>query len=153
MSRKGTRQATLPRLPTGVVTFVFTDIEGSTRLLQRLGDAYVHLLDDHNRILRDAITEFGGVEVRPIGDAFFAVFSDAQGAVRAMVAAQLKLRSHNWPDEAGCRVRIGLHTGHATSTGDDYVGLAVHQASRISDAGHGGQILLSSTTADLVADM
>lgn len=147
-----TRGTTISRLPSGRLTFLFTDIEGSTRLLQRLGDSYVPLLDDHNRILREAIAAHGGFEVRPIGDAIFAVFPDPGDAVRAVLAAQLALRAHRWPPEVDCRVRMGLHTGVATSTGDDYIGLAVHTASRISDAGHGGQILLSSETAGLAAD-
>ncbi len=146
------RSGTISRLPTGTVTFVFTDIEGSTRLLQRLGEDYIRVLDDHNSILREAFTANGGVEVRPVGDAFFAAFADPTNAVRAMVDAQLALQAHSWPQGAECRVRIGLHTGEAVSTADDYVGLAVHLASRISDAGHGGQILLSSATTQLAAD-
>jgi predicted ATPase/class 3 adenylate cyclase len=140
-----------PRLPSGTVTFVFTDIEGSTRLLQRLGEDYVRVLDEHNVILRRAFAARGGVEVKTIGDALFAVFADASDALRAVLEGQLALGAHAWPVDAEFRVRIGVHTGEATNRGDDYIGLVVHEASRISDAGHGGQILVSGATAALAS--
>jgi class 3 adenylate cyclase len=108
-------QGTMPdsELPTGTVTFVFTDIESSTRLLQRLGDAYRDLLATHDRILRDAIAAGGGVVVQTDGDSFFAAFPRAAGAVRATIEAQRVLSSLPWPDGNVVRVRMGIHTGTA----------------------------------------
>jgi class 3 adenylate cyclase/DNA-binding CsgD family transcriptional regulator/tetratricopeptide (TPR) repeat protein len=138
-------------LPTGTVTFLFTDIEGSTRLLKGLGrDRYGEVLATHNRLLRAAFSEAGGLEIETKGDSFFVVFPSAGSAVEAAGAAQRALASREWPDGAEVRVRMGLHTGEASVGSDGYVGFAVHQASRIGDAGHGGQVLLSSTTANLV---
>jgi class 3 adenylate cyclase/tetratricopeptide (TPR) repeat protein len=140
-----------PSLPTGTVTFLFTDIEGSTRLLKALGrDRYGDLLAVHNRLLRTAFVDLGGIEVGTKGDSFFVVFRSAGAAVRAVAAGQRALASHEWPDGMSVRVRMGLHTGEASLGSDGYIGLAVHQAARIGDAGHGGQVLLSSTTANLV---
>jgi predicted ATPase/class 3 adenylate cyclase len=138
-------------LPTGTVTFLFTDIEGSTRLLERLGEGpFGDCLVEHDAILRDAIETHGGAVVRTTGDGFFAAFTDAGFAVQAAAVAQRNLTERTWPGDADVRVRMGLHTGRgATGVGDDYVGLDVHRAARISDAGHGGQILVSSTTAAL----
>ena len=135
-------------LPTGVVTFVFTDIEGSTHLLQRLGDAYPAAQEDHFRLLRDAFGAHGGVEVGTRGDALFVAFAEAAGAVAGSVDAQLALTAHQWPADGAVRVRMGMHTGEAVVQRDDYVGLAVHQAARICAAGHGGQILLSAETLE-----
>jgi TolB-like protein/class 3 adenylate cyclase/Tfp pilus assembly protein PilF len=139
-------------LPTGTVTFLFTDIEGSTELLQRLGDRrYAEVLAEHRRILRGAIQEHSGQEVDSQGDALFAVFPSAQEAMTAAVAAQRTLKAHPWPPDASVQVRMGLHTGEARlETG--YVGIDVHQAARICAAGHGGQILLSDTTRRLVTE-
>jgi predicted ATPase/class 3 adenylate cyclase len=137
-------------LPTGTVTFMFTDIEGSTRLLQVVGDGWHSLLEDHNRLLRRAIREAGGVDVRTEGDAFFAVFRSAPEAVAAAVAAQRALAGHPWPSEAPIRVRMGIHTGQGSVGGDDYVGLDVHRAARIAAAGQGAQVLVSAATAELV---
>ncbi|HYX89057.1 MAG TPA: AAA family ATPase [Gaiellaceae bacterium] len=138
-------------LPTGTVTFLFSDIEGSTRLLKTLGrDRYGELLAVHNRLLRRAFAEAGGVEIDTKGDSFFAAFGSAGAAVAAAGAAQRAVAGHEWPEGAPVRVRIGIHTGEATFGSDGYVGFAVHQAARIGDAGHGGQVLLSSTTANLV---
>jgi predicted ATPase/class 3 adenylate cyclase len=137
-------------LPTGTVTFVFTDIEGSTRLLQALGERWRKVLEDHNRLLRGAIHDAGGIDLRTEGDSVFAVFRTGPTAVAAAVAAQRALAAQSWPREAEVRVRIGMHTGEGAVGGDDYVGLDVHRAARISAAAHGGQILLSSTTAELV---
>jgi predicted ATPase/class 3 adenylate cyclase len=137
-------------LPTGTVTFLFTDIEGSTRLLQGLGSEWPSVLDQHNRLLRDAIRGAGGVDVRTEGDAFFAVFSSATAAASAAVTAQRALEIHAWPPDAPVRVRMGLHTGEGAIGGDDYVGLDVHRAARIGAAGHGGQVLVSAATAELL---
>jgi class 3 adenylate cyclase/DNA-binding CsgD family transcriptional regulator/tetratricopeptide (TPR) repeat protein len=138
-------------LPTGTVTFLFTDIEGSTRLLKSLGrDRYSELLAAHNRLLRSVFSERNGLEIETKGDSFFVVFRSAAAAVEAAGAGQRALASHEWPDGADVRVRMGLHTGEASVGSDGYVGFAVHQAARVGDAGHGGQVLLSSTTATLV---
>jgi predicted ATPase/class 3 adenylate cyclase len=139
-------------LPTGTVTFLFTDIEGSTALLTLLGEAYVTLLERHAGILRTAIATNGGTEVSTEGDAFFAVFPSAPDAVAAASSAQRELARSEWPSDASVRVRIGLHTGVARLGGDNYVGLDVHRAARIAAAGHGGQVLLSDATRALVAD-
>jgi predicted ATPase/class 3 adenylate cyclase len=139
-------------LPVGTVTFLFSDIEGSTRLLQAVGrDGYGKLQDAHSRIMRSAIAESDGVEIRTEGDSFFVVFPSAVGAVKAAVGAQRALSSHPWGDGPRIRVRIGLHTGEATAGGDDYVGIDVNRAARIAATGHGGQIVLSETTRSLVA--
>ena len=138
-------------LPTGTVTFLFSDIQGSTQLLKDLGRTdYGELLAIHNELLRGAFEDAGGVEIDRQGDSFFAVFRSAGAAVEAAIAAQRAIAQQEWPGRAPVRVRMGLHTGEATVGQDGYVGFAVHQASRIGDAGHGGQILLSSTTAGLV---
>ena len=137
-------------LPTGTVTFLFTDIEGSTGLLQALGDRYPAVLGEHAAILRKAVAEAGGVEVSTHGDAFFVVFTSPAAAVRAALAAQLALVAHDWPPGSPVRVRMGLHTGEGTRGGDDYAGLDVHRAARIADAAHGGQVLVSDTTRALV---
>src|SRR5438477_2678578 len=139
-----------PELPAGTVTFLFTDIEGSTRLIQELGDRYPAALDEHSSIIRRANAGDGGVEVNTQGDSFFAVFRDAPAAVRASVAAQRGLAAHEWPSPAPLRVRMGLHTGEGVRSGDDYVGIDVHRAARIADAAHGGQVILSDTTMVLV---
>jgi class 3 adenylate cyclase len=138
-------------LPSGTVTLLFTDIEGSTRLLQRLGDRYAEVLAAHDRLLRRAFAAHGGQVVDTQGDAFFASFARAGDAVRAAVAAQRALATHSWPEGATVRVRMGLHTGEPTVTTGRYVGLDVHRAARIGAAGHGGQVLLSPTTRELVA--
>src|SRR5215211_3906572 len=137
-------------LPTGTVTFLFTDIEGSTGLLQTLGDRYPAVLDEHAAILRKAVADAGGIEVSTHGDAFFVVFTSPAAAVRAAVAAQLALADHDWSPGPPVRVRMGLHTGEGTRGGDDYAGLDVHRAARIADAAHGGQVIVSDTTRALV---
>ena len=139
-------------LPTGTVTFLFTDIEGSTRLLQRLGDRYAGVLDDYRRLLRVNVKERGGREVDAEGDAFFCAFPRARDAVTAAVAAQRALTGYPWPENLSMRARMGLHTGEALPTETGYVGMDVHRAARICAAGHGGQILLSQSTYDLIAD-
>ena len=137
-------------LPSGTVTFLFTDIEGSTGLVQALGDDYAALLAEHCRIMRDAIAGGAGLEVGTEGDSFFAVFPTAAGAIEATVAAQRELAAHAWPAGASVRVRMGLHTGEGKLGGDSYIGIDVHRASRIAAAGHGGQVLMSNATRSLV---
>jgi DNA-binding NarL/FixJ family response regulator/class 3 adenylate cyclase len=139
-------------LPSGTVTFLFSDIEGSTALLRRLRDRYGEVLADHHRLLRAAFTEAGGTEIDSQGDAFFFCFRKARDAVRAAVAGQRALDAHEWPEDTTVRVRMGIHTGEASLTDDRYHGLAVHRAKRICDAGHGGQILISQTSYSLLED-
>lgn len=140
----------VPDLPSGTVTFLFTDIEGSTQLVTALGDAYLPVLEAHHALIRRAITDHAGVEVSTEGDAFFAVFSSAPDAVHAAADAQRALATHSWPDGVSVRVRMGLHTGTGRLGGDSYVGIDVHRAARIAAAGHGGQVLLSDATRALV---
>jgi len=140
----------LAALPTGTVSFLFTDIEGSTRLLQELGDRYAAVRDDHAAIVRHAIDEGGGVEVSTEGDSFFAAFGSPVGAVRAAVAAQRGLADHDWSPGSPVRVRMGLHTGEGVAGGDNYVGLDVNRAARIAAAAHGGQVIVSDATRGLV---
>jgi class 3 adenylate cyclase len=139
-------------LPGGTVTFLFSDIEGSTRLLEQLGDRYGDVLRDHRRILRDELERAAGQEVDTQGDAFFFSFTRARDAVRGAVAAQRALGAHEWPDGAAVKVRMGLHTGEPTVGEEGYLGLDVVRAARICSAGHGGQILLSETTRALVGN-
>src|SRR6266849_1667335 len=129
---------------------LFTDIEGSTRLLQQLGDRYADVLAECRQLLRAAFQHQSGHEVDTQGDAFFVAFARAIDAVLAAVDAQRALASHAWPQGAAVRVRMGLHTGEPSLTSEGYVGLDVHRAARIMSAGHGGQVLLSQTTRDLV---
>jgi class 3 adenylate cyclase len=135
----------------GTVTFVFTDIERSTELLKTLGDRYADALAEHRRVIRDAFTARGGQEIDTQGDAFFFCFERARDAVAAAVAAQRALAGHAWPDETVLRVRMSLHTGEPVVGEEGYVGIDVHRAARICSAGHGGQVLLSATTAALVS--
>jgi predicted ATPase/class 3 adenylate cyclase len=139
-------------LPTGTVTLLFTDMEGSTRLLERLGDRYVEVLTEHRRLLRAAFARFDGHEVGTEGDALFVAFAKASQAVAAAVAGQQALAAHHWPDGMAVRVRMGIHTGEPLLVGQDYAGLDVHQAARICAAAHGGQVLLSQTTRELLGD-
>ncbi len=141
----------MPTLPTGTVTFLFTDIEGSTRLLESLGDAFKPLLERHHALLREAIAAGDGTEVSTEGDAFFAAFPSAPRAVAAAGAAQRALAAEPWPEGATVRVRMGLHTGEGTLGGDSYVGLDVHRAARVAAAGHGGQVLVSGATQSIAA--
>ena len=140
----------MAKLPTKTVTFLFTDIEGSTQLLQELGDRYAMARDDHAAILRRAIEEAGGVEVSTAGDSFFVAFPSPVAAVRAAVAAQRGLASHDWSPGPPLRVRMGLHTGEGVPAGGDYVGMDVNRAARIADSAHGGQVILSDATRGLV---
>ncbi|MCP4964669.1 MAG: adenylate/guanylate cyclase domain-containing protein [bacterium] len=137
-------------LPSGTVTFLFTDIEGSTALYRRLGDQYERLLERHNELLREVWGDFNGAEVKTEGDAFFVAFSSALDAVHACARAQIQLSSEPWPVDGVIRVRMGLHTGLASPRDGDYIAMAVHEAARISALGHGGQVVLSPSTMALV---
>ena len=137
-------------LPQGDVTFLFTDIEGSTRLLQHLGAGYSDLLSAHFAILRAGIVSGDGVEVGTDGDSCFAVFPTALGGVNAAAEIQRRLAAASWSDGAEVRVRMGLHSGSGRLGGENYVGMDVHRAARIAAAGHGGQVVLSAATAELV---
>lgn len=142
----------MAEMPTGAVTFLFTDIEGSTRLVKQLRERYADVLADQQRLLRAAFEAHGGYEVDTQGDSFFVAFASARDAVLAAVEGQLALLSHPWPDGVVIRVRMGLHTGQAVAHGGRYTGLAVHRAARIGAAGHGGQILVSQATQTLLED-
>jgi class 3 adenylate cyclase len=139
-------------LPEGTVTFVFTDVEGSTRLLQQLGDRYAEVARDHRRLVREALGKAGGTEIDTQGDAFFFSFARAREAARGAIEAQRALRAHVWPEGAEVRVRMGLHTGEPSVGDEGYLGLDVVRAARISAAGHGGQILVSETTRALLGN-
>jgi len=139
-------------LPSGAITFLFTDIEGSTRLLKQLRERYAEVLAEHQRLLRGAFAAHGGYEVDTQGDAFFVAFTSAREALLAAVDGQRALLAHRWPDDVEVKVRMGLHTGHAVASDDRYTGLAVHRAARIGAAGHGGQVLVSQATQTLLED-
>src|SRR2546425_4310934 len=143
----------MAELPRGTVPFLFTDVEGSTRLLKQLGDRYGDVLAEHRRILRTAFDEPGGQEIDAQGDAFFVAFRRARDAALAGAAAQRGLTEHPWPEGSAFRVRIGMHTGEPVVSDDGrYHGLGVHRAARIMAAAHGGQILVSRATASVLAD-
>ena len=133
-------------LPTGTVTLVFTDIEGSTRMLSSLGDDYGVVLRAHRAILREVVGRHGGVEFGTEGDACFLAFPAAAAALAAAAEAQVALAAADWPGDAGPRVRMGIHTGSPVVVDDDYVGIDVHRAARICSAAHGGQVLVSEAT-------
>lgn len=134
------------------VTFLFSDIEGSTALARRLGDGYERVLKEHRRLLRSAFAQHGGDEHGTEGDSFFVSFGSAADAVAGALSAQLALADHEWPDGGVVRVRIGIHCGPATATGSGFVGVAVHQAARVCAAAHGGQVLVSEAVRAAVAD-
>jgi class 3 adenylate cyclase len=138
--------ADMRRWPRGMVTFLLTDIERSTRLLQRLGDGYGAVLRDVRSLIRASVRHAGGHEVDARADEFFAAFGDAASALRAAVEIQRGLASHEWPRGEKVCVRVGIHTGRPTLSDAGYVGIAVHTAARICSAGHGGQILASSVS-------
>jgi class 3 adenylate cyclase len=142
--RSERRAPDLARLPTGAVTFVLTDIEGSTALLRTLGDGYATALRDVRALIRASVR-------RCAGHTYFAVFARPGAAIRAAIEIQRALAAHAWPGGAAVRVRIGVHTGRPTLTDDGYVGLSVHRVARIGSAGHGGQILVSTQTRAAVA--
>ena len=137
-------------LPSGTVTFVFSDVEGSTGLLKRLGEHYGDLIAEHRRIVREAYGERGGVEIDAQGDAFFFAFARARDAVSGAVAAQRAHAEHAWPAGEDVRVRMGLHTGEPVLGEEGYLGLDVVRAARLCGAGQGGQVLLSETTRALL---
>ena len=137
-------------LPSGTVTLLFSDIEGSTALLGRLGDSYAEALSAQRALLRTAFRDGRGRELGTEGDSFFVVFESAGDAIRSCVAGQLALAGHEWPGGAAVRVRMGLHSGEPARHEDGYVGLDVHRAARIAAAAHGGQVVLSDTTRHLV---
>jgi class 3 adenylate cyclase len=139
-------------LPSGTVTLLFTDIEGSTVLAERLGDRWPGVLGEHNRILREAFAAHGGIELGAEGDALFVAFASAVEAAAGAAAAQRALTAYGWPAEGSVRVRMGLHTGEPTATADGYVGLDMHRAARVAAAAHGAQVLLSQTTRDLLPE-
>ncbi len=137
----------------GTSTFLFTDIEGSTRLLHALGrDGFGELMADQQRLLREAFAAYRGQEIDTQGDSFFVAFRSATDAVSAAVAAQHAVAAHSWPGGAEVGVRMGIHSGEATTSGERYLGLSVVRAARIGAAAHGGQVLLSSSTRELVED-
>ena len=136
----------------GTVTLVFTDIEGSTRLLEHLGERYATLIADHHRIVDGAAGRHGGTRIDAAGDGLFMSFPAARGALSAAVEAQRELAAHAWPDDTDVRVRMGIHTGEPMSASTGYVGLDVHRAARICAAGHGGQILVSQAARSLLGD-
>lgn len=135
-------------LPSGIVTFVFTDIEGSTRLLRRLGERYSELLDRHLTAMAAAWDAHGGHLIDTAGDGVFVAFGDADQAIDACADAQRRLGSQTWPPDGELRSRMGVHTGLAAPHGSSYRALAVHQAARVMSAAHGGQVLLSGATAE-----
>jgi len=139
-------------LPTGTVTFLFTDIEGSTRLMQEVGERYVKAQTIHHEILRSAFTGSRGRELRTEGDSFFAVFESAVDACGAAATAQAAFGEHEWPEGVTLRVRVGLHTGEAPLVGNEYIGLDVHHAARVAASAHGGQVVISETTRALVEE-
>lgn len=142
----------MPNLPTGTVTFLFSDIEGSTTLLKRLGDAgYAALLATHRRLMRDTFAGHGGQEIDTQGDAFFYSFPRARDGVAAAVTVQQAHARESWPDGVAVRLRIGLHTGEPAVGDEGYTGLDVVRASRLAAIGRGGQVLLSDTTRAIVA--
>jgi class 3 adenylate cyclase/tetratricopeptide (TPR) repeat protein len=142
----------MTELPSGAVTFLFSDIEGSTRLVKALRERYVQVLAEHRRLVRAAIVGQGGHEIDTQGDAFFVAFASAKQAVLCALEVQRALAGHEWPSGASVRVRMGIHTGHATPVEGAYTGLAVHRAARICAAARGGQVLLSQATQTLIED-
>jgi alpha-glucoside transport system substrate-binding protein len=139
-------------LPAGTVTFLFTDIEGSTQLLKQLRTRYDDVVADHHRILRRSFEEHHGREVDTQGDSFFVAFARAGDAVASAIAGQRALAAHTWPEDVRVPVRMGLHSGEPRAAGERYIGFGVHRAARIAAAGHGGQILVSNATRELVED-
>ena len=142
----------LTKLPTGAVTFLMTDIEGSTALLLQLGDRYAKALTDTRRLTRAAVRKAGGWEVDARADEFFAVFRNAHEAISASLAIQRSLRDHAWPDGVQLRIRMGIHSGRPTLTDGGYVGVSVHTAARITGLAYGGQILLSRAALTALGD-
>jgi len=139
-------------IPTGSVTLLFTDIEGSTKVLQRTGDRYADILAAHHVVLRGAIAEHSGYEVDTAGDGFFVTFVSAKDAVRCVIAMQRAINEHPLLVEHAVRVRMGLHSGDVQVVDNNYLGLTVHHAARIAGAGHGGQVVVSDATRALAGE-
>ena len=137
-------------LPSGTVTFVFSDIEGSTGLLKRLGERYGELLTEHRRIVRETFGAHEGVEIDTQGDSFFYAFARARDAVAGAVAVQRAHAQHDWPGAEQVRVRMGLHTGEPAVGAEGYLGVDVVRAARLAATGRGGSVLLSETTRALL---
>src|SRR4051812_925770 len=140
----------MPKLPDGTVTLMFSDIDGSTLLLSRLGPTYADAMDAQRAVIRSATRSHDGCEMGTEGDSFFVVFPTAPAAVAAVSQAQRELQTYPWPQGESVRVRMGLHTGNPTVHRGGYVGMDVHRAARIAGAAHGGQVVLSDSTAHLV---
>jgi DNA-binding NarL/FixJ family response regulator/class 3 adenylate cyclase len=140
-------------LPTGTVTFLFTDVEDSTGLVRDLREAYGSVIADHRRLVRGAVEKRGGYEIDCRGDEFFLVFARPDAAVETADAIQRQHEAHGWPGERPVRVRMGIHTGAPAVEEDDYVGIDVHHVARLCSVGHGGQVLLSETTLDAVENV
>jgi DNA-binding NarL/FixJ family response regulator/class 3 adenylate cyclase len=140
----------MAELPTGTVTFMFTDVEGSTGLVGELGDAYGDVMGEHRRLLREAVAGSAGHEIDARADEFFAVFQRTREAVEAALRAQREFSAYAWPPRGRVRVRIGIHTGEPIMGESGYEGLDVHRVARICSAGHGGQVLVSQTTRNLL---
>jgi class 3 adenylate cyclase len=147
-----TSDGSLGRLATQTLTFLFTDVEGSTALLTSLGDRYAEVLADHHQLIRASLAAHGGEEVDTQGDAFFAVFSSPSACATAAIEMQRAFLSHRWPAGEAVRVRMGVHSGEASQSAVGLVGLGIHRAARVAAVGHGGQILVSATTAALLGD-
>ncbi|MGD2059586.1 MAG: adenylate/guanylate cyclase domain-containing protein, partial [Acidimicrobiia bacterium] len=135
-----------PSLPSGLVTFLFTDIEGSTRLFHRLGEAYPEVLEQHRRLLRAVWEDHDGHELGTEGDSFLVAFDSADDAIRSAADAQRALASARWPEDVDLKVRMGVHSGFATPRGQSYISMAIHQASRVIETAHGGQIVVTQDT-------
>jgi class 3 adenylate cyclase len=139
------------RRAAGTVTFLFTDIEGSTALLIRLGaERYAQVLVQHHRVIRAAFAEYGGVEVGTQGDSFFAMFDSTTACAASAIAIQRSLTDHEWPDGEHVRVRMGIHTGEALDTAVGPVSFDVHRAARVAGVAHGGQVLFSEVAGSLL---
>jgi predicted ATPase/class 3 adenylate cyclase len=137
------------QLPRGIITFLFTDIEGSTQLLQAIGPRYGDVLGEHHRLMREAVAKHEGIEISTEGDAFFVAFTSPADAIMAATAAQRAFTKYAYQEGLDLRIRMGLHTGEGRIVGDNYGGIDVHRAARISSAAHGGQVLISATTRAL----
>ncbi len=140
-------------LPTGTVTLLFSDVEGSTRLLAALGDSYGEVLSTHRRLLREVFGRHHGAELGTEGDSFFLAFGSALDAAAACADGQRALAAHGWPLDLQPQVRMGLHTGEPARHEDGYVGMDVHRAARIAASAHGGQVVMSDATRQLIAGL
>jgi class 3 adenylate cyclase/CheY-like chemotaxis protein len=142
----------MKRPKSGTVTFLFTDLERSTELAHTLDDRWTSVLVHHRSLIREPTLDAGGQEIDCRGDELFVAFEDAASAARSAIEAQRALAAEDWPESVTVRVRMGMHTGEAIFADEDYLGVEVHRAARICFAGHGGQILLSAATAELLPD-